>query len=59
MTTYVITATHPDGRPYQTTADRNLRSTQPSAFVATSPAERDSKVREIRAADLTPHVQEG
>lgn len=58
MPAYVITATHRDGRPFQTAADRNLHSTQPSAFVATSTAERDAKVREIRAAGLTAHVQE-
>lgn len=58
MATYIITATHRDGRPFQTAADRNLHSTQPSAFVASTPAERDAKVREIHAAGLTPHVKE-
>lgn len=55
--TYVITATHPDGTPYQTAADRNLHSAQPSATVVTGDKARAAKEQEIRAAGLTPHVR--
>ena len=60
MATYVITATHPDGTPYEdrATAAINKHAVVKSTGVtAYGDADRDQRVAAIRAAGLTPHVR--
>lgn len=54
-TTYVITASHPDGTPYR---DEVGQATgRPSSVAAYGDQDRDWRVALIEAAGLTPHVR--
>lgn len=60
MTTYVVTATYPDGRPYRDDLSRALdghcvvKSDDIAAYGETDRADREAA---IRAAGLIPHVR--
>lgn len=55
-TTYVITASNPDGSQYQDAVDRAIGST--SGVAAYGDTDRDNRVQAIRDAGLTPHVRQ-
>lgn len=55
-TTYVITATHPDGTPYQDQVSTNLHT--PAVVTVYNTTDRDQRVTVIEAAGLTAHVRE-
>lgn len=52
---YVITATHPDGRPYRDALGKH--ATVDGGVAAYGEKDRDQRVAEIRAAGLIPHVR--
>lgn len=59
-TTYVITATHPDGSPYRDNLARALAGRSvvlADGIAAYGEKDRADRERAIRAAGLTPHVR--
>lgn len=53
--TYVITATHPDGRPYRDALGQH--ATVDGGVAAYGEKDRDQRLADIRAAGLTPHIR--
>lgn len=61
-TTYVITATHPDGTPYLDDLSQALAkafggTVKSTGITAYGDADRDQRVAAIRTAGLVPHVR--
>lgn len=59
-TTYIITATHPDGRPYRDNLSKALDGhsvVKADGIAAYGEKDRADRERAIRAAGLTPHVR--
>lgn len=55
-TTYVITATHPDGTPYQDQVSTNLHT--PAVVTVYNTTDRDQRITAIQDAGYTAHVGE-
>lgn len=59
-TTYIISATYPDGRPYRDNLSKALDGhsvVKAEGIAAYSESERADRERAIRAAGLTPHTR--
>lgn len=54
-TTYIITATYPDGRPYRDALGKH--ATVGGGVAAYGEKDRDQRMAAIRAAGLVPHAR--